>query len=141
MVNALLRWLLSMLAVALAAYLLDGISYESLISLAFAALVLGILNAILRPVLMILSLPFIIVTLGLFLLVINALTLWLTGLIVPGFEVVGFWTALLGGLIISLVNLFTGEKKSKVEVKTRGRKPKDDRRSGPPPGKGPVIDI
>jgi putative membrane protein len=130
-----------MLAVALAAYLLDGISYQSLTALAFAALVLGILNAVLRPVLMVLSLPFIIVTLGLFLLVINAVTLWLTGLIVPGFEVSGFWAAFLGGLIISLVNVFTGEKKSKVEVRSNKRKRKDKRRPGPPPGKGPVIDI
>lgn len=130
-----------MLAVALAAYLLAGISYESWTALAFAALVLGILNAVLRPVLMILSLPFIIVTLGLFLLVINAVTLWLTGVIVPGFDVNGFGTAFLGGLIISLVNLFTGEKKSNVRVKASGRKRKDNRRSGPPPGKGPVIDI
>lgn len=132
-----------MLAVALAAYLLAGISYENWQALAFAALVLGILNAILRPVLMILSLPFIIVTLGLFLLVINAVTLWLTGIIVPGFEVSGFGTAFLGGLIISLVNLFTGERKSKVRVQGQGRnrKRKDNRRSGPPPGKGPVIDI
>jgi uncharacterized membrane protein YvlD (DUF360 family) len=90
---------------------------------------------------MVLSLPFIIVTLGLFLLVINAVTLWLTGLIVPGFEVSGFWAAFLGGLIISLVNVFTGEKKSKVEVRSNKRKRKDKRRPGPPPGKGPVIDI
>jgi len=140
--SAVLRWLFTMLAVALAAYLLEGIHYESLTALAFGALVLGILNAILRPVLTLLSLPLVVVTLGLFLLIINAFMLWLTGVIVPGFEVVGFGTALLGGLIISIVNLFTGKSSGgKGGGRTRKSQPPRKPRSGPPPGKGPVIDI
>lgn len=140
--SAVLRWVFTMLAVALAAYLLEGIRYESFTALAFGALVLGILNAILRPVLTLLSLPLVVVTLGLFLLIINAFMLWLTGVIVPGFEVVGFGTALLGGLIISIVNLFTGKSSGgKGGGRTRKDQPPRKPRSGPPPGKGPVIDI
>jgi len=146
-IRALYRWFVTVLAVALAAYLLDGITYESYVSLGVAALVLGLLNMILRPILTLLSLPLVILSLGLFLFVINAITLWVTGLLVSGFDVVGFWSALLGGLIISLVNLFIGDskKRSKVQVRmNRGQSRKAVKSandSNPPPGKGPIIDI
>jgi len=68
------------------------------------ALLLGIINAFLRPALLLLSLPFILVTLGLFILVVNALMLWAAGGLVPGFHVGGFWNAFFGAIIVSLVS-------------------------------------
>lgn len=135
-----------MVTVWVAATLIPGISYEGWQALAIAALVLGILNAILRPILMLLSLPLLLLTLGLFLLVINALVLKLTAWIVPGFEVVGFWSAVGGALIISLINVFAGKgvkTHSSVSVKSNtGRnRPDDCRGPKPPPGKGPIIDV
>ncbi len=88
-------------------------------SLFFAALVLGIVNAIVRPVLLLLTLPITVVTLGLFLLVLNGAMLGLAALLVPGFVIQGFWTALFGALIVSLTgmvaNWFVGPK-GRVEV-------------------------
>ena len=78
--------------------------YDSLGSLIGAALLLGIVNALVRPVLLLLSLPFILVTLGFFILVINALLLWMVSSIVPGFHVETFHTAFFGALIISVVS-------------------------------------
>ncbi len=97
------RWFVTTIAVAVAAQL-TGIRADSLPALAIAALLLGIVNAIIRPVLLLLSLPFILFTLGFFILVVNALMLWLVGKLVPGFHVDGFWTAFWGALIISIVN-------------------------------------
>lgn len=143
MIDFLIRWALTMLSVWVAAYFLDGIVYTGWHALAVAALVLGILNAIIKPVLMLLSLPLLLVTLGLFLLVINALILKLTGILVPGFDVTGFWTAIGGALIISVVNVFTGnskvKKKASINIKTNRSSRKQ--RPEPPEGKGPVIDI
>ncbi|MEM1158854.1 MAG: phage holin family protein [Verrucomicrobiota bacterium] len=143
--NILVRWLLTMLSVWVAAYFLDGITYDGWQALAIAALVLGILNAIIKPVLTLLSLPLLLLTLGLFLLVINAVILKLTALLVPGFAVSGFWTAVGGAVIISIVNLFTGnsnvKKKANVSVKTNINRAPRDKTPKPPAGKGPVIDI
>ena len=143
--NLLVRWLLTMLSVWVAAYFLDGITYEGWQALAIAALVLGILNAIIKPVLTLLSLPLLLLTLGLFLLVINAVILKLTAFLVPGFAVTGFWTAVGGALIISIVNLFTGnnrvKKKANVSVKTNINRQPQNKNPKPPEGKGPVIDI
>lgn len=113
----LLNWLVAAGAVCLAAWILPGIEVESFRTALLVALVLGLLNAIIKPILQFLSLPLIILTLGLFLLVINAVLLYFVGDIVPGFQVYGFWPALWGSLIISIVSsLFSG--KSKVRVKT-----------------------
>lgn len=133
-----------MLSVWIAAYLLDGITYDGWQALAIAALVLGILNAIIKPILTLLSLPLLLLTLGLFLLVINAVILKLTAWLVPGFEVTGFWTAVGGALIISLINIFTGnnvKKKSRISVKTNINRAPKQNTPKPPEGKGPVIDI
>jgi putative membrane protein len=99
----LVRWFFTTIAVAAAAHL-TGMRYDSLGSLVGAALLLGIVNALVRPVLLLLSLPFILVTLGFFILVINALLLWMVGSIVPGFHVETFHTAFFGALIISVVS-------------------------------------
>jgi len=114
MKNALLRWLVLTLAVFLAATIVPGISYNSWSDLLIAGLVLGLLNTFLKPLLTLLSLPFILLTLGLFLVIVNALTLSLTGWLVSGFNVNGFWPAVLGSLIVSLVNLFFGGNKKKT---------------------------
>ena len=104
MKSFLMRWLATTIAVAVAEQLLANIYADGWFSLIIAALLLGIINAVIRPVLLLLSLPFILVTLGFFILVVNALMLWIVGKIVPGFHVDGFWTAFFGAIIISLVN-------------------------------------
>jgi putative membrane protein len=103
-----LRWLLNTLALFVVAYLLrPHFLYRDLISLAIAALVLGLLNAIVRPILFLLTLPLTIVTLGLFLLVLNAIMLELTAAIVPGFRIDTFWWAIVGALVLAIVSLVT----------------------------------
>jgi putative membrane protein len=102
----LLRWLLSALGLMLVAYLIPGIGVAGFYTALIAALVLGLINAIIRPVIKILSLPINILTLGLFSLVINALLFWLVSTIVKGFVVTGFWPAFWGALIMSVVGWF-----------------------------------
>ena len=103
MKSFLTRWFVTTIAVAVAVQLTD-MRADDWVSLIIAALLLGIINAVIRPVLLLLSLPFILVTLGFFILVVNALMLWLVGKIVAGFHVDGFWTAFFGAIIISIVN-------------------------------------
>ncbi|HTG90597.1 MAG TPA: phage holin family protein [Vicinamibacterales bacterium] len=121
----LLRLLINAAALWVAIQLVGGIDHRgSVWSLLFVALVFGVLNASVRPLFLLLSLPMLIVTLGLFMFVINALMLlltgWVSGLLGLGFYVEGFWAAFLGGLIVSAVSLmlsiFTGERKMKVHV-------------------------
>jgi putative membrane protein len=107
--NLLIRWLINALALGVAAMLLPGIRVDGGWQvLAVAALIFGLVNALIRPLVAVLTCPLIIVTLGLFTLVINAVMLllasWLANQVGVGFTVDGFWTALLGGLIISLVS-------------------------------------
>lgn len=99
----LVRWLVTAVAVG-AAVLLSGIRCDSVGALLVASLLLGIANAFVRPVLLLLSLPFIVFTLGFFILIINAALLALIGKLVPGLTVPGFWSALFGALIISVVS-------------------------------------
>jgi len=98
------RWAVTTIAVFVAAPIV-GINYgNSLDCLLGASLLLGIVNAFIRPVLLLLSLPLILVTLGVFILIINALMLKFVGEIVPCFEVPGFWRAFFGAIIISVVS-------------------------------------
>jgi len=99
-----IRWVVLTLAILFAAYVIDGITVSGFFSAFFAAAVLGVLNAILRPVLLIVTLPINILTLGLFTFIINALLLKMASGVIPGFEVQGFWPAVLGGLIISIAS-------------------------------------
>lgn len=92
----------------LAAYLLAGVSVTGTVALVVGALVLGVINAIVRPVLQILSLPVTILTLGLFYFVVNGLAFGLAALLVPGFRVTSLWSAILGALIVSLVSWVFG---------------------------------
>lgn len=99
----LLIWLLNAVALLAVAYLLPGITVASFGSALIAALILGLLNVIVKPILVFLTFPITIVTLGLFLLVINALVFWLAGSILRGFVVQGFWWALAGALLYSII--------------------------------------
>lgn len=100
----LINWLLSALAIIAAAYILPGVHVQDFLTALVLAIVLGIINAILKPILVMLTLPITLVTLGLFTLVINALLVLLATLIVPGFQVDNFLWALLFSIVLSLVN-------------------------------------
>ncbi len=104
MKGLLVRWLLLTLAIILTSYLGIGIYVRSFFSAFFAAMVLGVLNALFRPILILITLPINILTLGLFTFVINAVLLLMVSGLVPGFYVYGFWAALFGSLVISLVS-------------------------------------
>lgn len=135
-------WLINTLAVLVAVYIVPGLRFtDGEIWTPFVtSLVLGILNAFFRPLLMYMALPLLLVTLGLFTLVINALLLYLVSLILGShFEVAGFGSAFLGALIISfvtlLLNVLTGGSRASVRVQKKPRSP------GGPGGNGPVIDV
>lgn len=100
------RWLLSACALLLIAYYVPGIIIVSFYSAFIAALVLGLINALIRPLAILLTLPVNILTLGLFTLVINALMFWFASTIVKGFEVAGFWPAFWGAFIMWIVSWF-----------------------------------
>lgn len=103
----LLRWLINTIAIMLMALYLPGIGVSSFYAALIAALVLGILNALIRPLIVLLTLPVNILTLGLFTLIINAFLFWFTSTIVKGFIVAGFWPAFWGALIMSVVSWIT----------------------------------
>lgn len=105
----LINWLASALVVIIASYLLPGVHVDSFMTALLVALVLGILNVLLKPLLILLTLPITIITLGLFTLVINALLILLVDMLVPGFTVDGFWWAVLFSLLIALINMITGQ--------------------------------
>jgi putative membrane protein len=100
----LIRALVNAVAIWLATEVVPGIEAGGAVTVIVAAMVLGLINAIVRPVLLVLTLPLTLVTLGLFLFVLNAVCLWLTSVIVPGFEVRGFWPAFWGALIVSALS-------------------------------------
>jgi putative membrane protein len=136
-------WVINTLAVLAAVYIVPGIRFkdDSLWTPFVTSLVLGILNAFIRPVLMLLALPLLIFTLGLFTLVINALLLYFVSFLLGRyFAVDSFGAAFLGALTISIVsmflNLITGANRSHVRIERRRRPPDSDRHGG-----GPVIDV
>lgn len=109
-----IRWLVLAAAIMAASYLLEGIEVKGFFPALGAAAMLGILNAFFRPVLLILTLPINILSLGLFTFIINALMLKMASGVIPGFDIRGFWTALFGALIITLIswllNAFISER-------------------------------
>ena len=138
-------WIINTLAVLVAVEIVPGIHFNNsgLLTPFIASLVLGILNAFIRPILMLLALPLLIFTLGLFTLVINALLLRLVGLLLaPHFQVDTFWSAFLGALIIGIVsvalNVLTGG--ASVTVR-RQRRPPPQNKSGDDDDDKPVIDV
>ena len=100
----LLRVVVNVLAIVLAAKLVRGIEVDGVLSAVAAGLLLGVVNAVVRPVLLVLTLPITLVTLGLFLLVLNGLCLWLVAAVVKGFHIAGFWPAVLGALVVSVMS-------------------------------------
>jgi putative membrane protein len=99
----LLVWVLNAIALLAVAYLYPGVQVQDWKAAAIAALVLGLVNTLVKPILVILTLPVTILTLGLFLLVINALLFWGVAQLVEGFHVAGFWAALLGAILYSVI--------------------------------------
>lgn len=137
-------WIFTSIGVLAAAKIVPGIACDGWGTLLITALVLGIFNAFLKPILFILTLPLQLVTLGLFTLVINALLLMLTDTLVKAFHVRDFWTAFFGGLVISVTSGFLGllfgpgRNQAAAHVQTANsphRKPSKDL------GDGPVIDV
>ncbi|MBU0986409.1 MAG: phage holin family protein [Proteobacteria bacterium] len=104
MKGSFIRWLILTFAIIITSYLLEGIRVSGFLSAFFAAAILGVLNAFFRPILFILTLPLNIMTLGLFTFVINAIMLMMVSGVISGFEVNGFWTAVLGSFLISIVS-------------------------------------
>ncbi len=104
----LLHWLIVGLALWVAGYLVSGVEFASPTSLAVGALVLGFVNAVIRPVLTLLTLPITILTLGLFYLIVNGAAFMMAAWVVPGFNVATFWSAVLGAIVVSLVSWFVG---------------------------------
>ncbi|MBI2600767.1 phage holin family protein [Candidatus Daviesbacteria bacterium] len=102
----LIHWLISGLAVLSAAYILPGVHVSGIFAALIVALVLGIINASLKPVILLLTLPINLLTLGLFTLVINGLLILLAASIVPGFRVDGFLWAFLFSIVLSIINYF-----------------------------------
>lgn len=105
MLKLIAKWLLSAAALLFVAYVYDGVQVTSFISAMLAALVIGLLNAVVRPVLVVLTLPVTVVTLGLFLFVINALVFWSAAAVLDGFGVRDFLAALVGSLIYTALGV------------------------------------
>ena len=107
--NFVIRLFVNALALGAAAWLLDGIQLSGeFFDVLLVALVFGLLNAVLKPILLIFSFPLLVLTLGLFALVVNAVMLLLTARILDDFTVAGFWTAVLGSIVISIVTMILG---------------------------------
>lgn len=142
------RMVITTIAVFIAEKIVDGVTARSIEGGIAAALLLGLLNAFLRPIMLLLTLPLLLLTLGLFTFVINALLLSLVGwLLSPDYFVVdGFWAAFKGAIVIAIVslvaNMMIGKKEGRVRVRTR-RTPPSPPAPSPPrdTGSGPVIDI
>jgi putative membrane protein len=113
------RFLINILILAGVAWMFPGIQIKGVLPLVFAGIVLGVLNAFLRPILILITLPLTILTVGMFIFVINALMLWITSGMVKGFEISSFWTALGAALVYSvlslLVTLFLSDT-GKIEI-------------------------
>ncbi len=130
-INLLLRWSVLALGVALAARIVPGISYTDDATLFWVVVLLSFFNAILKPLLVLFTLPFILLTMGVGMLVINALLFLWVGRLVEGFKVDGFWSALMGALIVSVTNIV-------INALLRGATPP---RPPKPPKDDGVIDI
>lgn len=98
------KMLLAAAALLLVAEIIDGVTVDGIYPAIIGAVILGILNAVVRPILVVLTLPVTIVTLGLFILVINALLFWFAASFLDGFTVDGFWAAFLGSLVVTVIS-------------------------------------
>ena len=105
--HLLIRWLINAVAIMVATQIIGGVSVRSFYTALVVALVLGLLNAVIRPILVLLTLPLTLLSMGLFIFIINALLVWFAASMIKGFEVAGFWPALMLGLFMWLVSLLT----------------------------------
>jgi len=112
--KTLINWVVSALAILITAYLLPGVTLDGFVAALIVAVVLGAINAFVRPILVVLTLPITIMTLGLFVLVINALLVLLASSIVPGFAVASFWWALAFGIVLAIVSAVLESFEKKV---------------------------
>ena len=123
MPGILIRWLTTTAAIVATAYLLDEIQVSGFFSAIFAGAMLGILNAFFRPIALLLTLPINILSLGLFTFIINALMLKMASGLIPGFDVYGFWTAIFGSFLISviswLLNAFISEQGTVTSINVK----------------------
>lgn len=140
------RWILTAVSVWVSTKVVPGVDYADWASLLAAALILGVLNTLVKPLLVAVALPLVVLSLGVMLLVINAFLLLMTSKLVPGFHVSGMWAAIGASLIISLVSIVLGKPSRRfASAQPRFRKsnvfkePEPTR--APPPGKGPIIDV
>ena len=106
MIKLLVKWAITALAILLAAYLLEGVSVSSFYIALILAIIFGFLNALVRPMLVILTLPVTVLTLGIFIFIINGFLFWLPHTFIEGFEVDNFWWAMLGALLVSIFSWF-----------------------------------
>lgn len=105
MLNTFVRWVLLALALILVAWIVPGIQIANILTALITAAVIGVINLFIRPIIMVLTLPINIITLGLFTFIINAFLLMLTAYLVPGFAVSGFFAALIGSLLLSILSV------------------------------------
>jgi len=126
MTGLLIRWAINALALVLISRVIEGIRVDGLPAAFVAAAVLGVINAVLRPILLILTLPITILTLGLFALVINGFMLYIAGSVVKGFHVAGFWPAVFGALFLSVIswiaNAFINDRGRFEYIEIHGRR-------------------
>ena len=102
--NLLLVWLINALALLVLPYVVPSVRVDNFVTALIAALVLGLVNTLIRPVLVLLTLPITLVTLGLFIFVINGLLFWFVASFLEGFRVAGFWSAVLGAIVYALIS-------------------------------------
>lgn len=141
-----IRWALMAIAVWMSDFLVSGVYTDDWPSLLVAALILGVLNALVKPILVMVAMPLVVLTLGFMLLFINAFLLLLTAKLVPGFHVAGFGAAMWASLVISIVSMILGNRRRNFQRPSR-KSPvaeaysEPTRIRTPPPGKGPIIDV
>ncbi|NJK39937.1 MAG: phage holin family protein [Oscillatoriales cyanobacterium RM1_1_9] len=116
MLNFFITWILAAIALSITAFIVPGVAISNWQAAAVAAIVMGLVNAIVKPILTILTLPITLLTLGLFLLVVNAISLSLVGFITPGLTISGFWPALFGAIVLSLVSSLISSFVNRDEV-------------------------
>ena len=122
MLRLLVLWLINSLALLTVAYVLPGIDVADFTTAMIAAVVLGLVNAFIRPLLILLTLPVTLLTLGLFIFVINGLLFWMVGSWLQGFTVAGFWSGFFGAIVYSIISwalssVLLGEKRIRVEIR------------------------
>lgn len=143
------KWLITTAAVFAAAYMIENIEVSGFLSALVAAAAIGLLNLFFRPVLLVLTLPINVMSLGLFTFIINALMLKIASVLTPGFLVVGFWSTVFGSIIISLVSWILNSLLADIQRpgpgsgpgSGPGRGPGSGRGSGPGPGSDDHIDL